>query len=261
MDRAGRGRCAHRPGRRHPGRGDLAAGWPLPVAQHHRLGARDLLPIRQRAHAGAVQRHQRNPADLDRRLCALEQQQHLLPDLGLPDRVPGAVGEPARFARGPGDARAARRPGHDGEPGHQSVSREALHLRHRGTPVRAVRLALRAHEPLRQPRALRRQCRHPLSPDGDGGRHGLPLGRDRGRGHRHPAQEQHPGLAAGDLAGRLGPARGRRVLGAVHPAAAARARRHRALRAALAAARAAHPAPRRRARSNTGSSPNAASRS
>ena len=61
----------------------LAAGRPLPVAQHHRLGARDLLPVRQRAHARAVQRHQRDPADLDRRLCAREQQQHLLPDLGL----------------------------------------------------------------------------------------------------------------------------------------------------------------------------------
>ena len=64
------GRRAHRPGRRHPGRGDLAAGRPLPVAQHHRLGAGDLLPVRQRAHAGAVQRHQRNPADRHRRLCA-----------------------------------------------------------------------------------------------------------------------------------------------------------------------------------------------
>jgi hypothetical protein len=50
------------------------------------------------AHARAVQRHQRNPADLDRRLYAREQQQHLLPDLGLPDRVPGAVSELARFA-------------------------------------------------------------------------------------------------------------------------------------------------------------------
>ena len=55
---------------------------------------------------GAVQRHQRNPADLDRRLCAREQQQHLLPDLGLRDRVAGAVGQPARFARRPRGARA-----------------------------------------------------------------------------------------------------------------------------------------------------------
>ena len=69
----------------------------------------------------------------------VEQQQHLLPDLGLPDRVPGAVGQPARFARRPGGARPARRPGHDGEPGHQSVPRKAHHLRYRRAVCRRCR--------------------------------------------------------------------------------------------------------------------------
>ena len=65
------GLAGHRPGRGDPRRRHLAAGRPFPVAQHHRLGARDLFPVRQPARARPVQRHSRRAADLHRLVSTL----------------------------------------------------------------------------------------------------------------------------------------------------------------------------------------------
>ena len=164
------------------------------------------------------------------RLRAVEQRSIYYLIWGVPDRGPDAGGEPARFARGPGDPRAARRPDHGGKPGHHPFRIKLVTFVIARLLSALVGLALRASEPLRQPGALRRQRRHPLSADGDGRRGERPHRRRGRRRHRDVAEERHPGLSADDRPGRLGAARNRRVLGAVHPVAAACARRHRAVR-------------------------------
>ena len=150
-----------------PRRGYAAARRTLPAARHHRLGSVDLLFVRQHRRARRTQRHDRRAADLDRLALAGAERSDLLFDLGHA-RI-GDVGDRqfAAIARGPRDPQPARRRRDGRKPRHQCLSRSVDHIRRRRTVGGDVGLALRPHEPLRQPGALRCPHGHRLFVHGD----------------------------------------------------------------------------------------------
>ncbi len=88
--------------------------------------------------------------------------------------------QPAAVAAGPRDPQPARRRDAAGERRRRCVSRAAHAVRPGGAARRPRRLAVRAHEPLRQPVALRRAGEHRVPADG-GGRRPRPARRRAGR--------------------------------------------------------------------------------
>ena len=88
---------------------DVAPGRAFPGLEHGRLGAVDLLFVRQPDGARPLHRHLRHSAGLDRGVLADVEHPHVLPDLGRRDRHAVSGAQPARFTRGPGDACPARR--------------------------------------------------------------------------------------------------------------------------------------------------------
>ena len=146
--------------RGHPRRVTLRLRRPFPVAQHHRLGPRDLLPFGNIAALGAYNGIAGDSADLDRLAAARRQRPDLLSDLG--HRCCSRMllrAQSARLARRPRDARAARRQGAGRS--RSASTRSASGWRPSCIAALlggAVRLALRAYEPLRQPDAVRRHA-------------------------------------------------------------------------------------------------------
>ena len=173
------------------------------------------------------------PALHDRRLVAGRSARDLLPDLGagrpgLPVQPQPAAsrGRAARSA-----ACAAARPCWPASAPTPSACGSSLFVTGRAAR-RARRLALCAHEPLRQPVAVRRARQHRVPADG-GGRRPRPAGRRAGRLGAGAAAEERPAGRAADAHAARRPARGGGLRDALHPAAALRARRPDGLRAAL----------------------------
>ena len=205
-------------------RADAAARRAFPLAQHHRLGHLDLFPVRQCRRPRAEHRHDRHPADHDSDGAADLVADDLLSD--LVDGRPRDAGErqSAQFARGPRDQEPARRQRAAGEPRRRYLPHSPRHFRARRIARGTGRLALCAYEPVRQPCPVRRQTRHRISADGDGGRRRPYRGRGRRLRADHAVEELAAGrAAAGDEQPRA--IRDHRLQHPLDPAAAERPRR------------------------------------
>ena len=211
---------------------------PLPVDRHHRLGHRDLPPVRQPAAARPVQRHRQRAAGVAGRLGLRQRPQVLPVDLGLYPGRAGSSQQPARLAAGPRDPRAALslRDGRELRRRHRRA--QAGGVRPGRAAGRAGGLAARALPALRQPPRLRRQCRHRLPVHGRHRRRQPCLGRAGRRGHHDGGQGMAQGRDAPVVPARR-QLRNHRVRRAHDPAAAAHPRRPGAGAGALVAGAAA----------------------
>ncbi len=203
----------------------------LPLS-HHRVGAVDRDAVRQCRRAGAAHRPVEHSGADHRHLVAGRSARDLLPDLGAGRAGLAVQPQPAAVAAGPRDPQPARRR----DPARQRRRGRLSRATHAVRDGRAFcgpgRLALRAHEPLREPFALRRARQHRVFADGRGRRAGATDGRAGRRcAGAHPQERAAGRAAAADPARRAAGGGGFRD--ALHPAAALRARRADGLRAAL----------------------------
>ena len=212
---------------------DAAPRRPLPAAQHDRLGPLDRAPVRQRRRVRPA--HRASPTC---RRCSIGGWS-LVEPRAIYYLIWALVGLAFVFNRNLLQSRPGRaiRSLRGGAVLLASVGADAFRVRldavrSRRAARRPRRLALRAHEPLRQPVAVRRPREHRVFADGGRRRPRPAERRARRRRGRAAAEERPPGHAAAPDAARR-PAPGGRVRGDLHPAAAARARRPDGLRAAL----------------------------
>ena len=223
LARAGRQPAAGRCLRGADRLGHAAPVGALPVARHHRLGHRDLLPVRQPAPARPVQRHRQCAGNFSGGLGLRQRPQVLPADLDRRIGRAGGGAEPARLALRTRHSRAAlsRRDGRKLRRRHRGI--EAGRVHPGGPAGRRRRLAARAFPALRQPACLRRQCRHRLPLHGRHRRRQQRLGR-AGRRVDHDGGQ---GVAEGPVAPAVpahGQLRDHRVRRADDPAAAPHAR-------------------------------------